>query len=61
MGETRYSLAFDVEAVISVEVGIPSFHTSAYNEEENQMALHWELDLMEEKRNDAELRNAVYN
>lgn len=47
IGETPFFLAFSVEAVILLEIGISSFYT-AYNEIE-----------IEEKRNGAELRNDI--
>ncbi|XP_022893859.1 uncharacterized protein LOC111408320 [Olea europaea var. sylvestris] len=60
MGEIPFSLAFGVEAVIPLEVSIPSLRITDYDEERNHMALRTELDLTEEKRNNAELKNAVY-
>lgn len=42
-GKTSFSLAFRVEAVILLGIGILSFHTATYDEEENQR----KLDLME--------------
>lgn len=59
-GKTRFSLAFSIEAIISLEIGISSFCTATYNKKEIQMALCGELDLVEEKRSNVELRNAVY-
>lgn len=58
MGETPFSLAFNVKTVIPLGIEISSFHTAAYSEKGNQMALQRKLDLVEEKRNDAELGNA---
>lgn len=59
-GETPFSLAFGVEAMIPVELIIPSFRITTYNEEENQIVLRRELDLVEERRNGTKLRNVVY-
>lgn len=36
-GKTPFFLAFDIKAVISLEIKIPSFHMAAYDDEENQM------------------------
>lgn len=59
-GKTSFSLAFGVEAVIPLGIGILFFCTATYDKEENQMAIRRKLDLMEDKRNDVELRDAVY-
>ena len=59
-GETPLSLAFGVEAVIPLEVSISSLRITDYDEERNHIALRTELDLTEEKRNNVELKNAVY-
>lgn len=59
--ETPYSLSFKVEAMIPLEIGIPSFYTSTYNQIENEKSLHKELDLVKEMRNGAELENAIIN
>ncbi|XP_022857370.1 uncharacterized protein LOC111378407 [Olea europaea var. sylvestris] len=59
--ETPYSISSKVEAMIPLEIGIPSFYTSAYNKIENEKSLHKELDLVKEVRNGAELENAIIN
>ena len=48
-GETPFSLAYRVEAMILVEVGIPSLRRETYNSEENHSFMCYELDLLEEK------------
>lgn len=48
-GETPFSLAFDVEVIILLEVGIPSFCIASYSEVVNQMVLCEELDLVEKE------------
>lgn len=58
--ETPFSLAFSIEAVIPLEIGISSFYTAAYDEIENKKALRRDLDLVEERKNGAELRNTTY-
>ncbi|XP_022880657.1 uncharacterized protein LOC111397926 [Olea europaea var. sylvestris] len=59
-GETPFSLAFGIEAMITLEVGIPLLRITDYDKERNHMALRTELDLTEEKRNNADLKNVVY-
>ena len=54
-------MAFGVEAVIPVEVGLPSHRVEYYNEEDNAEQMLPELDLVEEKREQALIRTAVRN
>ena len=54
-GENPLSLAYRVEAMIPVEVGIPFLQREIYNQEENQILQCYELDLLEEKRDLAAL------
>lgn len=42
-----------------VETGIPSFRTMAYDEMGNEKTFRRELDLIEERMNEAKLRNAI--
>lgn len=58
--ETSVSLAFCVEAMIPLEMGVLSYRTSHFNEEHNEKALHAELNLLERKRNEFELWTVVY-
>ena len=60
MGETPFSLAYEVEAMIPMEVGIPSLRHETYNLEENHALMCYELDLLEEKHDLAALRTASY-
>lgn len=46
--------------MIPLELGIPSFQTIVFNEAENERAFHEEFDLIEEKRNEVEKKNAIY-
>ncbi|KAK6118110.1 hypothetical protein DH2020_048159 [Rehmannia glutinosa] len=59
-GETPFSLAYGAEAVIPVEIGAPTFRIANFEENCNEAALRAELDLLEEKRCSAEMKNAVY-
>ena len=60
MGEAPFSLAYRVEAIIPVEIGVPSLRRETYNQEENFLLQRYELDLLKEKRDLAALRVASY-
>ncbi|TNV97690.1 hypothetical protein C5H24_12725, partial [Xylella fastidiosa] len=49
-GETPYSLAYGTEAVIPLEVGLPTIRTTLVESGGNDKALAEQLDLAEEKR-----------
>ncbi|KAL5574095.1 hypothetical protein UlMin_023692 [Ulmus minor] len=55
-GETPFSLAYGIDAVIPVELGIPTFRIENFNEEDNDVLLALASDLLEEKREKAQLR-----
>ncbi|MCI89481.1 gypsy retrotransposon integrase-like protein, partial [Trifolium medium] len=56
-GETPFRLAYGTEAIIPVEIGEPSRRTEQpLDEEMNNEALREELDLVEEIRTGASLR-----
>ena len=59
-GETPFSLAYGVEAMIPVEVGIPSLRRETYAKDKNHALMSYELDLLEEKYDLAALRTASY-
>ena len=59
-GETPYSMVFGTESVIPVEIGMPSFRVSNFDKEINEAELRINLDLLEEKRENAELRQMAY-
>ncbi|GFZ06995.1 hypothetical protein Acr_18g0011650 [Actinidia rufa] len=59
-GETPYSMVFGTESVIPVEIGVPSFRTLNFNGKDNEGELKLNLDLLDEKRESAELRQAAY-
>ncbi|GKV00920.1 hypothetical protein SLEP1_g13528 [Rubroshorea leprosula] len=59
-GETPYHLAFGTEAVIPVEIGIPSFRVTHFDEGRNGQLLRENLDLLAEVREEARLRTLVY-
>ncbi|GFZ01679.1 hypothetical protein Acr_15g0002880 [Actinidia rufa] len=59
-GETPYSMVFGTESVIPVEIGMPSFRTLNFDKNGNEGELRLNLDLLDEKREIAELRQAAY-
>lgn len=46
--------------VIPLEIETHSFWTKTYDEAKNEIALRVELELINKKRNETELRNAIY-
>ncbi|XP_024028291.1 uncharacterized protein LOC112093653 [Morus notabilis] len=59
-GETPFSMAYGVESVIPAEVGMPTYRVEAYDKDQNNEELCTDLDLVEEKREQATIRAAVY-
>ncbi|GKU87836.1 hypothetical protein SLEP1_g2170 [Rubroshorea leprosula] len=59
-GETPYHLAFGTEAVIPVEIGVPSFRVTHFDEGQNGQWLQENLDLLAEVKEEARLRTLVY-
>ncbi|XP_077225201.1 uncharacterized protein LOC143858434 [Tasmannia lanceolata] len=59
-GESSFSLTFGVEAIIPVEIGIPSPLIEAYDEQVNPELLRNSLDLVEERREKARIKNTSY-
>ncbi|GFS41482.1 hypothetical protein Acr_00g0074590 [Actinidia rufa] len=55
-----YSLAFRFEAVILLEVGLPTIRIDAYDATHNNEVLAQDLDLAEERRDNALIRMADY-
>ena len=51
---------FGTEAVIPVEIGLPTMRIDLYNESRNSNQLRANLDLLEETRNNTDLRMAAY-
>ncbi|GKV33305.1 hypothetical protein SLEP1_g41831 [Rubroshorea leprosula] len=48
-GETPYHLAFGTEAVIPIEIGVPSFKVTHFDEGRNGQLLRENLDLLDDK------------
>lgn len=59
-GETPYSQAFGAEAVIPIEIGIPTHRITHYTLEQNAEQLYLHFDLLEERRLRAALHLATY-
>ena len=59
-GETPFALAFRMEAVIPIELKLPSARVVAFNEHHNSQGLKANLDLLEKKREVAQVRMAAY-
>ncbi|KAM2611813.1 hypothetical protein TB2_031864 [Malus domestica] len=59
-GETPLSLAFGTEAVVPAELEQATFRVQNYVQSENDKQLILNLDLVEEHRNQAHLRNVAY-
>ncbi|XP_052190034.1 uncharacterized protein LOC127799860 [Diospyros lotus] len=60
-GETPFNLCYGSEALIPVEIEIPTFRVDHFNLESNEQGLRNNLDTMEELRDEARVRQAVYN
>uniref|UniRef100_A0A2N9HMM7 Uncharacterized protein n=1 Tax=Fagus sylvatica TaxID=28930 RepID=A0A2N9HMM7_FAGSY len=59
-GETPFSLTYGVEAVILLEIGLPTIRTKYYDPVTNETSLATDLDLAEEKRDSAFIHLAAY-
>ncbi|GJT68359.1 reverse transcriptase domain-containing protein [Tanacetum coccineum] len=59
-GETPFSLTYGSEAVIPAEIGIPSYRTLMIREEYNEEEQRLNLDLLQERREAAAIREAKY-
>ena len=58
--ETPYALAYGVEAVIPLEIGLPTIRTTDFDVQINEDSLRKNLDLLEERRDMAVIRLASY-
>ncbi|GJQ91137.1 reverse transcriptase domain-containing protein [Tanacetum coccineum] len=57
-GETSFSLTYGTEAVIPVEIGMPTLRTAEVDMIKNDEALEINLDLLEERREHAAIQEA---
>ncbi|XP_074346802.1 uncharacterized protein LOC141685606 [Apium graveolens] len=55
-GETPFSLVYGCEAMVPVEVGVGSFRRDNYDSEENEVNHRLYLDMIEETREDVQIR-----
>ena len=58
--DTPFSLVYGAEAVIPIEVSLSTARTTLMTAETNDEGLRANLDLIEERRSDAEVRQAAY-
>ena len=59
-GETRFSMTYGAEAVISLETGFPMLRTNAFTSDGNDRLLGKSLSLIEERRENAMVQLAYY-
>ena len=59
-GETPFSMTYGAEAVIPLESGFPTTRTSSFSPKDNDEQLARNLDLIEEKRENAMVQLAHY-
>ncbi|GJS94454.1 reverse transcriptase domain-containing protein [Tanacetum coccineum] len=57
-GETPFSLTYGTEAVIPAEIGMPTLRTAEMDQTKNNEALGINLDLIEERREQAAIQEA---
>ncbi|XP_073099132.1 uncharacterized protein [Elaeis guineensis] len=60
MREIPFGLAFEMEVVIPIEIGVPSARIENYDEQTNLEKLHANLDQLEEVRERAHVWMAAY-
>ncbi|GJS55093.1 reverse transcriptase domain-containing protein [Tanacetum coccineum] len=59
-GETPFSLTYGSEAVIPAKIGMPTYRTIHFNEAQNEEEMRLNLDLTQERREAATIREAKY-
>ncbi|GKD23279.1 reverse transcriptase domain-containing protein [Tanacetum coccineum] len=57
-GDTPFSLTYGTEAMIPVEIGVPSLRCAEINQAENDEGLLLNLDILEERREKVAIREA---
>ena len=60
IGETPFLMTYGAEVVIPLETGFPTLRTSSFNPSDNDEHLKKNLDLIEEKRENAMVQLAYY-
>ncbi|XP_059638944.1 uncharacterized protein LOC132281237 [Cornus florida] len=59
-GESPFAMAYGTEAVIQVEYLVPTVQSLAWNQEQNEKMLRFNLNMLEEKRDAAVIRLGSY-
>ncbi|XP_077241592.1 uncharacterized protein LOC143882069 [Tasmannia lanceolata] len=59
-GESPFNLSFGTEAIIPIDIGVPSPSVTNFNEQTNGDGLAANLDLLEEAREESRIRVAAY-
>lgn len=59
-GETPFSLTYEYDAMIPIEVSVSSLRRKTYNQDQNHELLGAELDLIKESRDDSQFRVTAY-
>ena len=59
-GEIPFSMTYGAKAVIPLKTGFPMIRTNSFNSSENNEHLKKNLDLIEEKRENAMVQLAYY-
>ena len=58
--EMPFFMVYGTESVIPIEIRIPSFRTSNFDKKNNEIELRLNLDLLDENREQTEIRQAAY-
>ena len=56
-----HSICYGLEALIPVEIGIPTLKVELFNSESNEQNLRNNLDFLDELRDQVKVRQAAYN
>ena len=59
-GQTPFRLVYGTEALLSVEIGVPTLRTQCYEENENQESRLLDLELIEKVREEVALKMSAY-
>ena len=60
IGEMPFKLTFSIETIIPVEVGLTSLRVKTFDEQKNQMELNANLYLIDEVRDEDQIRMMKY-
>ena len=59
-GETPFPMSYGAKAVIPIETGFPTLRTQTFNPNDNDRLLEKNIDLLEERRENAMVQLAYY-